>query len=153
VSTITTEGGPIAATSLDQGLYAEVARQLGELGDAHAALVGSDGQRIELPEPLLRVLREAADILARDRAVNVVPIPKQLTTLQAAHLLGFPRAYLEQLLDEGAMPSSGTGMRRRVALADLMVYAEQRDKERRESLALITQLGQEIEAAANASDR
>jgi len=126
VSTITTEGGPIAAASLDQPVYAEIEQYLGALQDTRATLVGLDGRRIELPEPLLRVLREAANVPTRDRAVNVVPIPKQLTILQAAHLLGVPRAYLEQLLDEGAMPSSGTGTRRRVALADLTIYAEQR---------------------------
>ncbi|MDP9364712.1 MAG: excisionase family DNA-binding protein [Chloroflexota bacterium] len=144
MSAITAEGGPIAAASLDQSRYAEIERQLSEIQGVEATIVGADGRRVELPEPLLRVLREAASALARDRAVDVVPIPKQLTILQAAHQLGVPRAYLEQLLDEGALPSSGTGTRRRVALADLMAYAERRDKERRDRLDRLTQMGQEL---------
>lgn len=144
MSVATTHGGPIAADPLDQDRYAEIERQLNHLRDARATLVGLDGDRIELPEPLLRVLREAANALARDRAVDVIPVPKVLTVRQAAHMLGTQRAYLEKRLDEGALPSSGTGTRRRVALADVLSYAERRDAQRRASLDRLTEMSQEM---------
>lgn len=153
MSVTTSDRGPIVADSLDRSSYADIEQKLGNVRDAQAMLLGANGERITLPEPLLRVLREAAHALARDRAVSVVPIPKQLTTLQAAHLLGVPHASLEKLLDEGEVPFSGMGTRRRIALDDLTAYAERRDAQRRKSLALISQLGQEIEAAVAQSGR
>lgn len=149
MSLATAEGGPIAADPLDQERYAEIARSLRALGDTDATLVGGDGRRVALPAPLPRVLLEAATALARDRAVDVVPIPRHLTLLQAARLLGVPRAYLEKLLDEEALPASGKGARRRVALADVVAYAERRDAQRRESLDRLAQMGQELGLYSN----
>ena len=147
----TTEPGPITAGTAEESAIADLARLLDDQGQQPLTLVGLTGEQIELPESLRRVLREAIEALARDRAVTVGSIPKQLTTQQAANLLAVSRPYLVRLLDEGAIPFTKTGTHRRVRLDDLLGYKKQRDAKRREGLALISQLGQEIEAFPSGS--
>ena len=105
-------------------------------------LLGPNGEQTELPEAVVHVLRQVVQAMARDHAVAVVPVHKQLTTQQAADLLNVSRPYLVQLLDAGELPSTKTGTHRRIRLDDLMVYKRRRDAERRAALTRLTQMGQ-----------
>ncbi len=66
-----------------------------------------------------------------------------LTITRAAYLLNVPRGYLMQLLDEGEMPSTGRGERRRLRRDDILAYKRKRDAIRRAALRELTQLSQE----------
>ena len=68
----------------------------------------------------------------------------ELTTQQAADMLNVSRPFLVKLLEEGKMPFTKTGTHRRVLFTDLMEYKQRRNAKRRETLAVITQLGQEM---------
>ena len=59
---------------------------------------------------------------------------QDLTTQQAAALLGVSRPFFVKLLESGALPFHVTGTHRRVYLKDLSTYKEQRDRERRKAL-------------------
>ena len=59
---------------------------------------------------------------------------QDLTTQQAAALLGVSRQFFVKLLESGALPFHVTGTHRRVYLKDLLTYNEQRDRERRKAL-------------------
>lgn len=102
-------------------------------------LVGPEGEEIELPESVFRVLRQVVHAMAQDQAVTVVPVHKQLTTQQAADLLGVSRPYLVRVLDEGQIRYSKPGTHRRLWFDDLMAYARGRDAKRREGLARLTE--------------
>lgn len=140
----TVERGPVAPTEGERPALGELARLLSADARDAPILIGAEGQRFELPESVIRVLRQAVHAMAHDRAVAVVPIHKQLTTQEAADMLGVSRPYLVKLLDEGEIPTTKTGTHRRIRLDDLMVYEEVRDERRREGLARLTEISEEL---------
>jgi excisionase family DNA binding protein len=142
------ERGPVAASeserpSLEKMEWVfEEAQQEGAQGTP--VLLGPSGERIELPESVFTVLRQLVHHLAQGRVVMVVPVNKELTTQEAADILNVSRPYLVKLLDEGKIPFVKTGTHRRIQFADLMAYKRIRDAERKQGLARLTQLGQEL---------
>ncbi len=66
------------------------------------------------------MFERAAEVLATGDGVVVAPVSKELTTQQAADVLGVSRQYLVRLLDAGRLPFTRTGTRRRVALHDVL---------------------------------
>jgi excisionase family DNA binding protein len=107
-------------------------------------LLDANGQAIPLPASLERVLHQAACHLARDEALTLIPVAKDLTTQQAADLLNVSRPYLVKLLESGALPFHKTGSHRRVPLAALLAYKRQRDEERERTLDELTRLNQDM---------
>jgi excisionase family DNA binding protein len=57
-----------------------------------------------------------------------------LTTSQAAELLGVSRQYLVRLLDGEAIPLYRAGSHRRVRVDDMLAFRAERDAKRREVL-------------------
>ncbi len=106
--------------------------------------VGSDGQSVALPPSLVGLLRQLVHDLAQGRAVMLVSHDQELTTQQAADLLNISRPYLVKMLERGEIPFTKTGTHRRVLLADLMEYKQHRDARRRQGLAQLTQLAEEM---------
>lgn len=107
-------------------------------------LVGPDGQAVPLPASLVRVIREAAESLARGDSLTVVPLHTELTTQQAADLLNVSRPYLVRLVEGGTVPCTRTeGGQRRIRSSDLLAYKARRDAERAEGLRALTRMGQE----------
>ena len=64
---------------------------------------------------------------------------EDLTAQQAADILNVSCTYLLQLLAEGVLSASV-----RVKMKDVLVYKEQRDKERKKSLDHLSQLSQDF---------
>lgn len=108
-------------------------------------LVHPDGETtFPLPEPLFRVLAQAAGSLVAGYQVIVAPVQHQLTTQEAADLLNVSRTYLVRLLDEEKIPSTKVGRHRRVAFGDLMAYKKNRMAERRQALENLMQESEEL---------
>jgi len=72
----------------------------------------------EVLEQLLTLLRATA----QGQAVRVMLLEAELTTQEAADLLGVSRPFLVGLLEAGQIPHRRVGTHRRVALADLLNY-------------------------------
>lgn len=111
---------------------------------ANMSLSGPDGQPIDLPTSAQEVLRYAVHHLAQGQALNVIPAQEEVTTQEAAEILHVSRPYLIKLLDEGAIPFVTVGRHRRIRLNDLLLYKRLRDTQRRESLARLVQLSEEM---------
>lgn len=121
----------------------QILSQVAPKNQARPRLVGSDGESIDLPDDLFKVLRRAVHILARGDAVSIVPVHAELTTQQAADMLNISRPHLVSLLESNEIPFQRTGKHRRIRLGDLLEYKRKRDEQRREQLAQLTRISEE----------
>ena len=62
------------------------------------------------------------------QAISIVPVPQDLTTQQAAELLGVSGPFLVKLLETRHLPYHLTGTHPRVYLKDLLAYKQHRDR-------------------------
>lgn len=98
------------------------------------ALVGREGIRIPLPDPLFHVLVKLLRDMQEGRAVVLLPEDETFTTQAAADFLGMSRQYLVNLIEKNEIPHHRVGAHRRVTLKDLQAYQQVRDKKRREAM-------------------
>jgi excisionase family DNA binding protein len=112
---------------------------------APAVLVGPDGEQLPLPMQAYEVLRQAVTAMERGESVSVEPIDRQLTTQQAASLLGVSRSTLVRLLDENELPFDrlGEARHRRLRLHDVLAYRERKRVDRRSRLDELTRQADE----------
>lgn len=107
--------------------------------DAPQLVLRDGGREAPVPPSLVEAFRRAAAEVARGEAVAVVPIDRDLTTQQAAHILNVSRPHLiDRILAEGLLPYHLVGNRRRLRLADVLRYKRERDQERRLALRELT---------------
>ena len=99
---------------------------------------------LELTPELARLVQELLGALLRGEAVRIVPLEAELTTGQAAELLGVSRPYLVRLLEEGKIPHHKVGTHRRVRARDLLAYLEASRKRGRELLDELIGEAQEL---------
>ena len=104
----------------------------------HASLRSPDGHQLEIPNSIYRVLVAAVAAMAQGNAVAIVPVHHELTTQQAAELLGVSRPHLVKLVDGGEIPHHKTGSHRRIYFEDLMRYRDARDAQRAAALRELT---------------
>jgi len=135
--------GPVVATEDERAALADLASLL-DAGQGDVKLVGAHGAPVDLPATVRGLLHEVIRALARDQPVAVVALQRNLTIHRAADLLNVRVPYMVQLLDRGDVPSSGSGARRRILFEELMAYKARRDVERREALAELTRISQEM---------
>ncbi|MCC6394691.1 MAG: helix-turn-helix domain-containing protein [Bryobacterales bacterium] len=122
---------PVVLPESDEGQIRELHRML-QLGSP--ALVGADGERLELPNAVYRLLKDIARNMQLGRAIVLIPENQQLTTQRAADLLGVSRPHLIKLLEAGDLPYHKAGSHRRIYLKDLIAYQKRRDAERKAAL-------------------
>ena len=133
----------LTRTDRERSLLGEIDRFLERQHGETPTLTGVSGH-IEVPEPLVDVLKEASRLLARDGAVAALPVDTQLTPSQAADILNISRHSVDQLLRHGILPSAKVGTRRRVTLSDLVAYKRRRDEQSRRALDELSELSQEL---------
>ncbi|MGH9356827.1 MAG: helix-turn-helix domain-containing protein [Terriglobia bacterium] len=68
------------------------------------------------------------------QAITIIPASHELTSQEAADLLGVSRQYIVRLLEDGRLPFHRTGTHRCIYFQDLMGYKKERDRQRREAL-------------------
>jgi excisionase family DNA binding protein len=112
--------------------------------EAPAYLVGPNDVRIPLPEPLFRILRQAAGMLSRGQRITLGPVDKEMSTQEAADMLNMSRPHLVKLLDAGEIPFTKTGRNRRVMFGAVVQYMNKRKQERREHLREMIRRSEEL---------
>jgi excisionase family DNA binding protein len=89
-----------------------------------AALVGPDGERLDLPPEVFEIFRAVVESLSQGLAITIAPHQMILSTSEAADILGVSRPTLVRLLEAGEIPFRQPGRHRRVRLADVLAYQE-----------------------------
>ena len=107
------------------------------------ALLGPDGERLDLPAEVFEILREVVEALSQGLAITIAPHQMILSTSEAADILGVSRPTLVRLLESGDIPFDQPSRHRRVRLADVLAY---RERSRRHRAAVLDQM------VADASD-
>lgn len=126
----------------------ELSRALRHLEDGQPVrLVLATGERVTLPAAAGSAVRQVLEAIAQGKGVAVGSYETDLTTQQAADLLGMSRQHLVNLLNEGELPHHRVGTHRRVRLEDVMDFRERRRQHRAEKLDELTQLSQDADPA------
>jgi excisionase family DNA binding protein len=106
-------------------------------------LVSPYGDEIELPPSVFQVLRQIVYHLTLGKAVNIVPVNKELSILEAAHFLNISTSYLISLLESGKLPFVQRGTDQLILFTDLLEYKKRRHEERMQGLAEILHMCQD----------
>ena len=99
---------------------------------------------VEIPAAALPLLRKILDQIAEGHPVAIVADDAELSTQQAAELLGVSRPFLVGLLERGAISFRRVGAHRRVRLQDLMDYKRWDDAERLKAMEALAAQAQEL---------
>jgi excisionase family DNA binding protein len=121
------------------GFLASHERIRGSVASPSYALVGiGEHDRIELPRSVHQALTKVVAALHAGKAVTIAPQTMQLTTQQAADLLGVSRPTVVRLITDGMLPAERIGNRHRLLLDDVLAYREQRRNRQYEALSATT---------------
>jgi excisionase family DNA binding protein len=122
---------------------AKLERPEDALEDAPRLVAPHDAGDAKIPPSVFRILRFVVHHMSRGDAIALTPLHMQLTTQQAADFLGVSRPFLVKQLEERQIPYTLTGKHRRLKLLDVLAYKERRDRQARETLALLAREAQD----------
>ncbi|HEV2989451.1 MAG TPA: helix-turn-helix domain-containing protein [Candidatus Angelobacter sp.] len=129
-----TEMSPSALVGFSVQEQDEIKQIYDKLRQAEAKLVGPDGRTEFLPNNIYSfLLRLLADLKA-GHSVTILQSKHELTTVEAAKVLGVSRQYFIQLLEKGEIPFHKAGTHRRIYVRDVLAYKAKRDNARRKTL-------------------
>jgi excisionase family DNA binding protein len=90
-------------------------------------LSGADEHdRVELTEQVHALLKRVVAALSRGQSISILTRDQEITTQQAAEILGMSRPTVVRLIDDGELPAYIPGTeRRKLRLADVLAYREE----------------------------
>lgn len=133
MSTLVT--GPVRAMSIREQ-DADLARQSSD-AITHFASPNEEPLRLRLedqqtgaeveatvPRVIVRLIAEALSQMAGGKSVSLILLEAEVSTQQAAELLGVSRPYVIKLLEQGEIPYRKVGEQRRVSYKDILAYTQ-----------------------------
>jgi len=137
---------PVTPTPDDVRLAKKSSRRLAPFLNQNLNVrIAETEEQIELPAVAVRLLVDLLSAIAEGNAVTLIPIHAELTTQQAADLLGVSRPFLIKQLEDEVIPFRRVGTHRRVLFSDLMKYKHHIDENRTKALDGLTEQAQELE--------
>ena len=105
-----------------------------------------DGAPVTLPREVAQAFDLAVEYLASGEPVLIMPASAELTTGEAAEILGVSRQYLVRVLDDGRIPHRREGTHRRLLLRDVIHYREQSRREQEAALTEMIRFSEDVGA-------
>lgn len=130
----------VVLTAKDRDRAREMLRALG----AHPRITTEDGTVLDLPAPVAEALAEILEAAADGERALVLRSPEDLTTEQAAAVLGVSRPTVVRLVESGRLPARMVGTHRRLSLSDVLAHREASAKRRGESLDEMAREAEEL---------
>lgn len=137
----------ITPTERDRHFATEGSRVLSRFMDNHETIrlhATEPDTEIVLSDGMVRLLHDVMTHFAEGEAVTIVPRQAELSTIEAADLLGVSRPYLVKLLDSGQIACRRVGEHRRIPLHDLLRYREDNKAKRLDVLAELQAQAEEL---------
>lgn len=132
------------APNLKEQTLARDAQQL--LTQAASTELRTEAGSLTLTPALTELLRDLLGRLGNGESVTILGQQEELSTQQAADLLGVSRPYLiGTVLDGRLLPYRMVGKHRRIRLKDLLAYQEKDLAHRRALAREFTELNQELD--------
>lgn len=130
---------PVAATEAELPIARESSRRLARYTKQDTPLRvmpegGKASDAVELPASVVKLLVRLLLEMASGNAVTLIPVHAELTTQQAADLLGVSRPFVIKQIEEGKLPHRRIGTHRRVMFKDLMDFKRSLDVDRSKAL-------------------
>jgi excisionase family DNA binding protein len=143
----------VSLSDRDAELLAHASRLMGEALDRsrvrRVSLVeetddGGDIVRLEVPPATLRLLSQIFALMARQQTFVLYPESSELTTKQAAEVLGVSRPFLIRVLEAGQIPFRKVGRHRRVLMQDVLTYKKTMQIKRRAALDELVKASEDV---------
>lgn len=109
-----------------------------------ATLRTEDGTELDLPKPVVEAFAEILQAAADGERALVLRAPDDLTTEQAAAILGVSRPTVVRLIETGKLPARMVGTHRRLDLADVVRYRERSARRRSDALDEMAREAEEL---------
>src|SRR4051812_32776985 len=136
-----------AESQMARALSQRLAKHLGSRRKLRGQVVAEGGEAEEpltLPASAVRILVDILTQLGHGGTFTMIPINAELTTQQAAGLLGVSRPFVVGLLEKGEIPHRVVGTHRRIRVADLMGYKQRMEAKAEKALEELSALDQEL---------
>jgi excisionase family DNA binding protein len=105
---------------------------------------GSDSARLEVPPATLRLLSQILALMARQQTFVLYPESSELTTKQAAEVLGVSRPFLIRVLEAGEIPYRKVGRHRRVLMKDVLLHKQTTQVKRQAAMDELVRISEEM---------
>lgn len=79
---------------------------------------------VEVPPAALKLIGQLLGAMSEGRPIVLMPTEQELTTVEVANFLNVSRPFVIKEIDSGRLPHRKVGSHRRVALEDLLAYAQ-----------------------------
>ncbi len=140
---------PVAATEAEMPLARESSRRLARYTKQSTPLSvtpegGKASDAVVLPASAVKLLVRLLSEMAAGNAVTLIPVHAELTTQQAADLLGVSRPFVIKQIEEGKIPHRRIGTHRRVMFKDLMDFKRRIDADRSKALEQLAAEAQKL---------
>ncbi|HYX06003.1 MAG TPA: helix-turn-helix domain-containing protein [Bacteroidales bacterium] len=101
--------------------------------------------RIKIPPSAFRYLNTILQLMAKGKAITIIPSDTEISTQQAADMLNVSRPHVIKLLEKGELPYHKVRTHRRIKLKDLEDYKAKMDKKRHKLVEELTKQAQELD--------
>ncbi|WP_310644890.1 helix-turn-helix domain-containing protein [Limnohabitans sp.] len=79
---------------------------------------------VEVPPAALKLIGQLLGAMSEGRPMVLMPTEQEFTTVEAANFLNVSRPFVIKEMESGRLPHRKVGSHRRIALDDLMGYAQ-----------------------------